>query len=115
MGAQFFMSDDADRDEVANEAKRVATALRKALGKRRLDRVAVTYLGGDSATVPVGMLEDLLIIDEGTYGPRDGIPHVGIAGYRFKRPKGVAKQIDKLKSETQARNAKRRKAARGDV
>lgn len=119
VSARFFIEDietDLDVAAVDAEAARVTAVLRKALGRKRLDRCALVFLGGDGPTQSPPVDHDMLIVRIGDSDQESrGKPRVGIAGFHFKRTKNVAKQVAAVKAATAKRNKDRRKRARNDI
>lgn len=126
--AQFYFDDEIDYDdrenagdgktpiaEVHKEADRVTAALREALKGKKLSRVAVAYAGGDGDTQSPPVTVSMLIIETKNYGAMNYKPMNGIAGFYFARTKNIAKQVDKVKKATAARNKKRRAKRKGNI
>ena len=113
IGAQFFDAEVVEIDEPEEEAKRLITAAKIALGHKP-QRCAVAYWGGENAWAELSFLAGMLIVNFNQYANSRGFPADGVTFYWIKRTKNVLKVQQKLRDDrtiaAQRRAQKRKKS-----
>lgn len=114
IAATFFDPEEADDDEVADEAARLIRAARDALGHKP-QRCTVAYWGGENAWSEVHNLPELLYLPTSGASSTPGkFPADGVTFYWVKRSKDILKVQQRLRdARTKAaeRRAERRRAS----